>query len=106
MIEELKAQCWKCRRAIDSGDNYCRHCGMGQGKHVSYYYRHPGIIALTLCLGPLALYFVWRSPVLSKTTKWIYAVIIGGVSVWLALLLYQFLRLLSSYIQMFSGGGF
>jgi len=71
------AGCWSCRAQIDAADNYCRRCGAGQGKHAPWYYKHWGIILITLLgLGPFSLILVWRSPVMWKRTKWIYTVAI------------------------------
>ncbi|HUT85359.1 MAG TPA: hypothetical protein VMW66_00820, partial [Elusimicrobiales bacterium] len=55
-------QCWGCKKPMSSKDRYCKYCGRGQGKYVSWYYHHWGIIVLTLfALGPFALFFVLRS---------------------------------------------
>jgi|GEM_PF-1403190 len=65
------ARCRGCGGAIGAADRYCRHCGtllIG----TRWYYGHAGIIIMTLAAGPLALYFVWRSPKLSAFWKWAY----------------------------------
>lgn len=78
------AACWSCTRALDAADRYCRHCGKGQAGHVPYYYKHAGILLLTLCaLGPFALYLVWRSPVLSRPARWVYTGLIAAFTWWL-----------------------
>ncbi len=65
--------CWGCGAALDSGDNYCRNCGRGQGKNIPWYYGHFGIVVLTVAvMGPLSLIFVWRSPLLSRAAKAVY----------------------------------
>lgn len=75
--------CWACGKEIDLSDSYCRHCGKGLGQHVPFYYSHFGIIVLTLCaLGPLTLWFVWRSPLLSRMAKWVYTVLICAFTWW------------------------
>lgn len=76
--------CWDCGAQISAEDNYCRKCGKGQGERVHWYYKHSGAIVLTLFIGPFSLYFVWRSPVLSKEAKWAYTVVIG-LATWYAL---------------------
>ena len=71
--DTVTVSCWHCGGVIASVDQFCRHCGRGQGKNVSWYYSHAGIIALTLTmLGPFSLRFVWKSPVLTKAAKWAY----------------------------------
>ncbi|MFH1618679.1 MAG: zinc ribbon domain-containing protein [bacterium] len=70
---QTAVKCWHCARTLDPGDNYCRHCGKGQGLHAPWCYKHWGIIFLTFfAVGPFSLFFVWRSPVLSPLAKKIY----------------------------------
>lgn len=68
-------KCWKCGRSISKADAFCRYCGVGQGKNVSFYYTHLGVWFLFIFILPFAVIFVWRSPVISKTLKWIYTAI-------------------------------
>lgn len=73
--------CWDCGAEIDAGDAYCRRCGKGQGDFVPWQYKHWGVIALTLAgLGPLTLYYLWRSPVISRNAKMFYAPAILAVT--------------------------
>jgi len=76
--------CWKCKKDIGDFDNYCKYCGAGQGKHIPLYYRHIGIILLFFLIGPFNLYFVWFSPSLKKTAKWIYTIIFLLLTVWIS----------------------
>ena len=69
--------CWACGTRISAQDNYCRKCGKGQGPFVDWYYKHWGLVLVALGAGPFALYFVWRSPALSRTAKWIYTAVIS-----------------------------
>ncbi len=65
-----RAACWACGSEIGAQDRYCRHCGKGQGEHIPWYYRHWGIILMTLFgLGPFGLILVWRSPLLSREAR-------------------------------------
>jgi hypothetical protein len=92
--------CWFCGAHISAEDNYCRKCGKGQGRFVHWYYKHFGIVFITLFAGPFSLYFVWRSPVLSRNAKWIYTGLIA-LSTWYVLsAFYRFWLLFQS---MFSG---
>ena len=72
----LEVRCWSCKAAIDAEDNFCRVCGKGRKKCISWYYTHWGAVILTFMFGPFSLYFIWKSPVLSDTAKWIYTAII------------------------------
>jgi len=82
--------CWACGANIDAGDNYCRRCGKGQGGCVRWYYKHWGVLVLTLAMGPFALYFVWRSPVLSRNAKWTYTALISLFTWYVAGVFYNF----------------
>ena len=62
--------CWACGAVIDAPDNYCRACGKGQGDRLPWQYKHWGIIVITLLgLGPFSLFYVWRSPAISRQAK-------------------------------------
>ena len=94
------AACWSCGLFIDRSDRYCRSCGKGQGGNVPWYYRHWGIILMTLFgLGPFSLVLVWRSPLLSPLAKWVYTAIIVAGTVFIGYRMYQIWLLLSSTLQ-------
>jgi len=83
--------CWSCGTLIWSGDNYCRSCGKGQGGHVPWQYKHWGIIVITLFgLGPFSLFFLWRSPVISKKAKFAYTAVIILLTFYVADQLHKF----------------
>ena len=64
--------CWHCRKPAAAEDNFCRFCGRNLASF-PWYYQHWGIIVLTfLALGPFSLVLVWRSPVISRTARWVY----------------------------------
>ncbi|MBI5239910.1 MAG: hypothetical protein HY926_05520 [Elusimicrobia bacterium] len=64
--------CWRCRRFVAEEDNFCRFCG-SHLTHFPWYYQHWGILVLTFfALGPFSLALAWRSPVISKASKWAY----------------------------------
>ena len=82
--------CRVCGANISVEDNYCRKCGQGQGRFVHWYYKHFGIVFLTFCAGLFSLYFVWRSPVLSRNAKWAYTGFIILASWYMLSVLYRF----------------
>ncbi len=92
--------CWACGTGLDVGDNYCRKCGKGQGGSIHWYYKHWGAAVLTLALGPFSLFFVWRSPVLSRNAKWAYTAVIALLTWYAARAFYGFWRF---YQDMLSG---
>jgi hypothetical protein len=75
-----KAVCWACGAGIPQEDNYCGKCGQGRGRFVHWYYRHAGAVFLSLAAGPFALYFIWRSPVLSRGAKWSYTAAVAVIT--------------------------
>ncbi|MCG2725884.1 MAG: zinc ribbon domain-containing protein [Elusimicrobia bacterium] len=97
--EAKQIVCWACRAKIGAEDNFCRKCGKGQGKFVPWYYTHWGVIVLTFALGPLSLYFIWRSPSISYNTKWIYTAIISIITWYAAVTIYH----IWIFIQNFMG---
>lgn len=91
--------CWSCGKLIDKVDRYCRGCGNGQGGHVPWYYRHWGIILATgLGLGPFGIWLAWRSPLISKTAKWIYTALILVAAWYACLSLYHAVQMISSTV--------
>ncbi|MFA5162468.1 MAG: hypothetical protein WC421_09495 [Elusimicrobiales bacterium] len=78
----ISSRCWSCHCIISISDNYCRHCGKGQGDNIPWRYKHQGIIFYTLIIGPFSLVFVWKSPLLSRTAKIVYTVLLCAAT-WL-----------------------
>ncbi len=76
--------CWGCGAVISAGDNYCKVCGKGQAGFIPWQYKHWGVVVSSLCLGPFALSFVWRSPVISRNAKFCYTALISALT-WLAI---------------------
>ncbi len=75
--------CWSCGAMIGGADSYCRNCGKGQGARVPWQYKHWGVIVITLFgLGPFSLFFLWRSPVISRTAKFVYTALIMALTFW------------------------
>ncbi len=78
----LKKACRKCLRLVGEGDNYCPHCGARLGGGDGWYYRPFWILVLSLAvLGPFGLFFVWKSPHMGRTAKWVMAAVILVYSV-------------------------
>ncbi|MDA8132555.1 MAG: hypothetical protein M0011_13710 [Elusimicrobia bacterium] len=95
------SSCWSCGAVIDQGDNYCRRCGKGQGGSVPWYYRHWGVILITLLgLGPFSLFYVWRSPLISRGGKQVYTALISLATVFV---LYELHRIWLLYQSLLSG---
>ena len=94
------AVCWACGGKISAEDNYCRFCVKGQVRFIPWYYKHWGIIILTLFgFGPFSLFLVWRSPALSRGSKWAYTAAIAALTWYAALKLYHFWLALSVMLQ-------
>lgn len=73
----LSGPCWACGARIDQADRYCRFCGRGQAAYVPWQYKHWGVVVLTLLAGPFSLFFLWRSPVISRNGKFAYTAAIS-----------------------------
>ena len=86
---KVKMTCWKCKKEIDENDAYCRYCGMGQGQHIPFSYTLPGIIICFILLGPFALYFVARTPVMGRSSKIILSIIMLALFCYIAYGAYQ-----------------
>ncbi|MFA6434723.1 MAG: zinc ribbon domain-containing protein [Elusimicrobiales bacterium] len=92
--------CWSCGAHIPAEDNYCRRCGKGQGPFVDWYYKHWGVVLMLLGAGPFALYFVWRSPVLSRNAKRLYTAAIALFTWYIANAIYN----IWTYFHLLFGG--
>lgn len=104
MNADRQAVCWNCAGVISSADHYCRFCGMGQGSFIPWYYRHWGIIVATLFgLGPFGLWFAWRSPVVSRTAKIVYTIVIGVLTWYVAYVIYGYVTTILAIMSGFSG---
>jgi len=76
-------RCWRCDRAIEANDHYCRACGEGQGPALAWYYRPLWIVVLALtALGPFAVVLIMRSPRLDRTTKWVASFVLLAFFAW------------------------
>lgn len=96
-----EGSCWACGAPVGPGDNYCRRCGKGQGARVPWCYRHWGIILITLLgLGPFSLFYVWRSPLISREGKLAYTALISLATVFV---LYELHRIWLMYQALLSG---
>jgi|SRR3989339_2204938 len=85
MTAEL-ISCWNCSAGISPTDNYCRYCGKGQGEFTPWHFKIWGIIFLTVAaLGPFSLYFLWKSPAISKQSKIICAILILAFTWYIAI---------------------
>ena len=86
-----RAACWACGAPVEAADNYCRSCGKGQGARVPWYYSHWGVILLTLLgLGPFSLFYVWRSPLISRGGKLAYTAAISLATAFVVYELHKF----------------
>lgn len=65
--------CWTCAQTVDEQDRFCRHCGIGQGANLPWYYEPFWIGFLALfAMGPFALSLVWKTPKLSTRGRWLF----------------------------------
>lgn len=97
----LPKPCWACGAVISTEDRYCRHCGKGQGGRVPWHYTHWGVIVLTLVgLGPFSLFYLWRSPVISRGAKLAYS---AGIILLTLFIVDRFYRMWQSFQSLLGG---
>jgi len=48
------------------------------GQDSEFYYRKAYVVAMLLLVGPLALSLLWQSPNFSRTSRWVWTVIVVG----------------------------
>jgi hypothetical protein len=99
------AACWSCAKAIDPLDHFCRHCGMGQGAHLAWYYQPIWIVTLALlAAGPMVLPLVWKTPKLSTKGRWGFTVFLALLTLWLIKGFYNAVQMLQTVLATASGG--
>lgn len=90
--------CWSCGAVISGADNYCKKCGVGQGSYLPWRYKHWGVLAVTLLgLGPFSLYYVWKSPVISREARYGYTALILAFTLFV---INSFYKLIAFYQSM------
>lgn len=69
-------QCKNCSKIIDVGDNFCRFCGSNQNNNKivnknqnDFWKSELGIIILTLIMGPISLFYLYKSNTISEESK-------------------------------------
>lgn len=97
--QAVKPQCTFCRGLVDKGDKFCRHCGKELGK-IPFSYTHAGVALMFLVLGPLNLFWVWRSPLMSRNTKLFCTVFYLGLTV---LILIPVIQAINNIVAVYSG---
>ena len=95
--------CRRCSQPLEQGDRYCRKCGEDSLKK-PFYYTHLGIWVMFLMIGPLNLYFIFASPVISKKAKVLHAafsVLISAALIYfIVVLVLYILNLYNTYLNM------
>jgi len=94
-----RVQCAFCRKIVDKGDKFCRYCGKEVGK-IPFRFTHAGAAGLFLVIGPLNLFWIWRSPSMSRNTKLFYTAFYLGLTV---LVLIPVVKSLKTIIDLYSG---
>ncbi len=50
------------------------------GQAAEFYYRKAYVVAMLLLVGPLALPLLWQSPNFSRTSRWVWTVLVVGAA--------------------------
>lgn len=51
---------------------------MTSGRESEFYYRKTYVVTMLLLVGPLALPLLWRSPNFTRTSRWLWTVVVVG----------------------------
>lgn len=82
--------CRKCGKSVDAASTFCPHCGTRQAEGQAWYYHPVWILVLAfVALGPIALFFVWKSRMMSRAGKVFMAVLILAYTGYCTYFLYK-----------------
>ena len=96
--------CWKCKKPIEAADEFCRHCAANQRKDSGgFFFSHSGVWMMFLLLGPLNLWFLWKSTSISRAWKIVNTFIFTFLTIAVCWVIYVMaMRIINMYSQIFN----
>lgn len=105
MTENNTGFCRKCKKEIGTGDEFCRHCAARQrvNKSGGLFFSHSGIWVMFLLAGPLNLWFIWKSPILSRAWKIFYTFFFTFLTIAICWVIYiMIMKIINLYSTFFN----
>ncbi|MDR1124039.1 MAG: hypothetical protein LBL61_05560 [Elusimicrobiota bacterium] len=98
------AKCCKCKKEIGAADEFCRYCAARQRREAGFFFTHAGVWTMFFLLGPLNLWFLWLSPVISRKWKvidtFITLLLTAAVCYAIYAIIMRIAKLYSTYLNM------
>ena len=105
MTDNNTVFCRKCKKQIEANDEFCRYCAARQYKEKGggLFFSHSGIWVMFLLAGPLNLWFIWKSPALSRAWKIGYTLFFTFLTIAVCWVIYiMVMKIMNLYSTFFS----